>query len=151
MMDVYDWLECFGSLHAAYQDVEDFHVACGLPCPAKPTLPEDFNAVLKLREKLIDEEVEETFEALYNLRTEPALYIESNMAEVADGIADTIYVLLGTAATLGLPMAEIWRRVHESNMAKVKDGVRKREDGKILKPEGWQPPDVLGAIREAMK
>jgi predicted HAD superfamily Cof-like phosphohydrolase len=40
----------------------------------------------------------------------------------------------------------VWKEVHRSNMAKLEGGVRKREDGKILKPEGWTPPDVEGVM-----
>jgi len=32
-------------------------------------------------------------------------------------------------------------------MAKLVDGkVRRRADGKILKPDGWTPPDTKGAV-----
>jgi predicted HAD superfamily Cof-like phosphohydrolase len=36
-------------------------------------------------------------------------------------------------------------------MAKVgEDGKPKyREDGKVAKPEGWQPPDIAGIIEKA--
>ena len=43
-----------------------------------------------------------------------------------------------------------WDEVLKTNMAKVdpKTGkVRRREDGKILKPEGWQPPDMSKFIK----
>ena len=37
--------------------------------------------------------------------------------------------------------------VHRSNMAKLVDGkVLRREDGKVLKPEGWQPPQLAQFI-----
>ena len=41
-----------------------------------------------------------------------------------------------------------FREVHRSNMAKVGPGgkVLRREDGKILKPEGWTPPDLKGVL-----
>ena len=36
-----------------------------------------------------------------------------------------------------------FNEVHRSNMAKLVDGkVIRREDGKVLKPEGWQPPQL---------
>jgi len=41
----------------------------------------------------------------------------------------------------------VFAEVHRSNMAKLVDGkVIRREDGKVLKPEGWTPPDVKGAM-----
>jgi predicted HAD superfamily Cof-like phosphohydrolase len=38
-----------------------------------------------------------------------------------------------------------WEEVARSNLAKidkVTGKVIKREDGKIMKPEGWRPPDL---------
>ena len=38
---------------------------------------------------------------------------------------------------------DAFNEVHRSNMAKLVDGkVLRREDGKVLKPEGWQPPQL---------
>jgi predicted HAD superfamily Cof-like phosphohydrolase len=45
----------------------------------------------------------------------------------------------------GYDVAGAWDEVLKSNMAKVDPVTRKvkrREDGKILKPEGWKPPDL---------
>lgn len=153
-VDIYDWQHSIieEGIEVAFEDVRDFHRACGLPDNDRPTLPT--RDEVRLRERLIREEVDDELAgALYVLgdESEPEEGRWAAMTAAADAIADSIYVLLGTAATFGLPMAEIWKRVHESNMAKVKDGVRRRADGKILKPEGWQPPDVEGAIKEAMR
>ena len=60
-----------------------------------------------------------------------------------------IYIAVGTALELGIPLEPVWDEVHRSNMAKVDPEtgkVRKREDGKVLKPEGWVRPDIAGAI-----
>jgi predicted HAD superfamily Cof-like phosphohydrolase len=38
-----------------------------------------------------------------------------------------------------------WNEVMRTNFAKIDPEtgkVRKREDGKVLKPEGWTPPDL---------
>lgn len=42
----------------------------------------------------------------------------------------------------------IFKVVHDANMAKKwPDGkFHKREDGKIIKPDGWKEPDIIGAI-----
>ena len=41
----------------------------------------------------------------------------------------------------------VWNEVQRANMAKVGlGGVKKREDGKVLKPDGWTPPDVEKAV-----
>lgn len=66
-----------------------------------------------------------------------------------DGLIDLIVVCVGLLHSMG-PYAEAaWREVMRSNMAKLNpDGtVTRREDGKVLKPEGWTPPDIAGVIR----
>jgi predicted HAD superfamily Cof-like phosphohydrolase len=48
-------------------------------------------------------------------------------------------------------MDDGWKEVIRSNMAKVDPEtgfVKKRADGKILKPEGWTPPDLASLIEE---
>lgn len=72
------------------------------------------------------------------------------LSRLGDDVIDTFYVLMGFANTLGLPVAKIWQEVQASNMAKRdKDGkVIKRPDGKILKPEGWKPPNIEGIVRK---
>lgn len=90
-----------------------------------------------VRKNLIQEEVfEELFKAID----------EDNIEKVADGIGDGIVVLLGTAIAYGINMAPIIREIHKTNMAK--DGGGKRADGKILKPKGWQPPDIFGELKK---
>jgi predicted HAD superfamily Cof-like phosphohydrolase len=55
------------------------------------------------------------------------------------------------ALEFGIPLEKVWTEVHKSNMAKadpLKGGVIYREDGKVLKPEGWQKPDIAGVLHE---
>ena len=69
--------------------------------------------------------------------------------ERADAVIDLIVVLIGYAHSMGWPLAALWAEVHRSNMEKVDPAtgaVRRREDGKILKPDGWTPPDVAGVL-----
>ena len=66
------------------------------------------------------------------------------MADVADGIADLIYVLLGRAIAYGIDLRPVWDEVQRANMSK--EGGGKRADGKILKPPGWRAPDINGVI-----
>lgn len=59
--------------------------------------------------------------------------------------ADLQYVVSQLACFYEIPADEAFSRVHESNMTKVVDGkVLYREDGKILKPEGYRPPNMEG-------
>jgi len=115
-------------------DVEDFHAAFGLVIGTHPSWPDE-QAIL-LRRTVIFEELTETLEALRN----------KDMEGVADGIADAIYVLLGTAVSLGIDMAPIWKEVHATNMAKA--GGFSRVDGKIMKPQGWVAPNIGVLLKE---
>jgi len=130
------------SIVFACEDVEDFHKVMGLPVLDKPQFPPQER--IDLRVKLIAEEVEETLEAIY----------KRDMVETADGLADIIYVCIGAALEFGIPLNDVWNEVQRSNMAKVDPltgKVNKREDGKVLKPEGWTPPNIALIISEASK
>ena len=52
------------------------------------------------------------------------------------------------AITLGIDIDAVFAAVHASNMEKAPNGVViRREDGKVLKPEGWEPPtEAIRAI-----
>lgn len=72
-------------------------------------------------------------------------YALNDEIEQFDAVLDLIVVLIGFGLSQGWPMPEGWAEVMRSNFAKVDPvtgKVRKREDGKILKPEGWTPPDL---------
>lgn len=71
----------------------------------------------------------------------------ADMGNVAKELADVEYVLHGTAHYCGVDLDLAVEVVHESNMAKA-HGPR-REDGKRLKPEGWQPPDMSRVVGPA--
>ncbi|AXN53327.1 MazG-like nucleotide pyrophosphohydrolase [Mycobacterium phage Thonko] len=96
----------------------------------------------KLRRNLLAEEVEEYFDG--EDRDDPV--------EIADGLADMIVIAYGTLlAYFGEDAArEVCREVFRSNLAKIgEDGtVARRDDGKILKPEGWKPPDIRRVLAE---
>lgn len=115
--------------------VREFHVKFGCKHADKPVSEMDLGTVA-LRNSLHEEEIKELRRAMLNV----------DLVEIADALADSIYVLLGTAVTYGIDLAPIFAEVHRTNMAK--DGGATREDGKILKPEGWQPPDIAGLIEK---
>lgn len=77
---------------------------------------------------------------------------DNDLVEIADGLLDQIVIAWGTLlAYFGPEVSEyLANEVAQSNLAKV-DGrlapVKFRHDGKILKPEGWQPPDIEGVLR----
>lgn len=97
---------------------------------SKPTtnIPED---EINLRKSLIKEEVVKELI--------PAMD-EGNLEKIADGIVDSIVVLLGTANTYGINVQPIWDEVHRTNLNKA--GGPMRDDGKRLKPKGWKGPNI---------
>ena len=112
-----------------YQDIMDFQLEVQKHnIPPYPQLPPDAQKQLRIR--LIDEEINETVRAMDI----------GDLTSIADGIADSIVVLLGTAITYGIDIRPVWDIVHASNMAKVGGPIR--QDGKVLKPAGWKPPNV---------
>jgi predicted HAD superfamily Cof-like phosphohydrolase len=118
---------------------------------------------MKLRANLIYEEVvrELLYHMGYYITIDPIVakdtessyeivlgktYCEPSLPEIADGIVDSIVVLLGAACAMGIDIQPIWDKIHESNMAKATGPVR--EDGKRLKPENWQPPDIESELKK---
>jgi predicted HAD superfamily Cof-like phosphohydrolase len=62
-----------------------------------------------------------------------------------DALIDILVVTIGAIHSLGADAEGAWKEVMRTNFAKIdKDTgkVRKREDGKVLKPQGWTPPDL---------
>jgi predicted HAD superfamily Cof-like phosphohydrolase len=66
-----------------------------------------------------------------------------DMVETADACADLIWVIEGLCHSLGIPLQKVWDEVARSNMSKCINGkLIKREDGKVLKPDTYSPPDI---------
>jgi len=116
-----------------HQDVLDFHEKFGIPIGDEPKMPDDM--LVSLRRNLIIEEYGE-------MMTEG--FHENSIVDIADGAVDLIYVLVGMLATFGIDASAVWDEVHRTNMAKA--GGKKRLDGKILKPKGWEPPEIFRAM-----
>lgn len=78
-----------------------------------------------------------------------------DLAAFADGLADLVYVALGTAHLARVPMNDVWDEVQRANMAKERatsaaDGRSRRgHELDVVKPAGWTPPDVAGVLRRA--
>lgn len=118
-----------------FQSVIDFQTAFGQRVGEHPELPS--RKEREMRATLLAEEFEE-----YMVAED-----ENDLVEIADALADIIYIACGTAASYGIDLDEVFKEVHRSNMAKLVDGkVIRREDGKILKPEGWTPPDIKSVL-----
>ena len=111
----------------------EFNDAFEIPKLESPGLSS--NEMIELRIKLLREEVEEYAEAA----------LSGDLVEVLDALADIGYILAGTIINHGMQniFDDAFDEVHRSNMAKLVDGkVLRRDDGKVMKPEGWQPPQL---------
>ena len=89
----------------------------------------------KLYVKLIEEEFNELKEAIAS----------GDRVEQLDALEDILVVTIGAIHSMGADGEGGWKEVMGTNFAKIdKDTgkVRKREDGKVLKPLGWEPPNL---------
>ena len=71
--------------------------------------------------------------------------------EQLDALIDILVVTIGAIHSGGFDAEGAWKEVMSTNFAKVdKDTglVRKREDGKVLKPMGWTAPELAQFIKE---
>jgi predicted HAD superfamily Cof-like phosphohydrolase len=85
--------------------------------------------------KLIEEEAKELSVALH----------DEDKIETLDALVDMIVVIIGAMHSAGFDAENAWKEVMKTNFAKIDHEtgkVRKREDGTVLKPVGWVPPDL---------
>lgn len=114
--------------------VRYFHEGARARVETSPTtdVPKD---TIDLRVRLLQEELEEYREAAER----------GDLLHVADALTDLLYVLLGAFVTHGLQdvAQELFDEVHRSNMSKLaEDGLVLRDDGKVMKPDGFSHPDL---------
>ena len=95
------------------------------------------NDQTQLYMNLIEEEFNETLNA----------FIEDDLVEVADGLADMVWVIMGMCNSAGIDFDKIWKEVKSSNMSKFVEGkFIKNDAGKIMKPETYFKPDIKKAL-----
>ena len=108
-------------------EVKEFSDACQDGNNPKTPKLMSTEAIAFIRE-MVNDELDELEEA-------------KDTIEQADALVDAIYYICDTAVRHGLNLDPLFSIVHRANMQKVVDGkVIRREDGKILKPDGWQDP-----------
>jgi predicted HAD superfamily Cof-like phosphohydrolase len=107
----------------------------GLDYPTSHTI---MDSEKKLRRVLIQEEYTELMDAINN----------GDDDEVLKELCDLVYVCVGFAVTYGWSFDTAFNRVHQSNMSKLDaDGnPAYREDGKVVKPNGYEPPKLLDLV-----
>lgn len=125
-----------------FQKIEAFSKAAGVKRPSFPAVP-DFD-ILHFRQRLITEEFEEVCQAISDLSSNDKSNQHDALSQLAHELADLLYVVYGTFSACGIDADAVFEEIHRANMAKV-DGPR-RADGKLLKPNGWQPADVATVL-----
>lgn len=115
-----------------FEMVKQFHVTYGLPIVETPGHPTEDR--IKLRRDLISEEYWE-----YDRAVE-----KGDLINLAQELADILYVVYGAALEYGIPLDEVVAEVHRANMSKLdSDGsVLRRSDGKVLKGPNYKAPDI---------
>jgi len=112
-----------------FRDQETFMKACDQTV-------EGFNQdQFKLYLDLMEEEWKELKVAIDN----------NDQVETLDALLDFIVVTVGAIHSAGMDGEGGWKEVMRTNFAKIDKEtgkVRKREDGKVLKPVGWMPPEL---------
>jgi predicted HAD superfamily Cof-like phosphohydrolase len=112
-----------------FRDQEKFMQACG------QTVGSHNQDQYAMYLRLIDEETQELGMAVAN----------NDRVEQLDALIDILVVTIGAIHSGGFDAEGAWREVMSTNFAKIDretGQVRKREDGKVLKPLGWIPPDL---------
>jgi len=116
-----------------FRDQEKFMKSCDQSV-------EGFNETqFNLYTSLIREEVDELW----------AANAAADQIEVLDALIDILVVTVGAIHSMGADGEGAWKEVMQTNFAKIDHDtgkVRKREDGKVLKPTGWVPPNLAQFI-----
>lgn len=91
--------------------------------------------------KLIQEENKELLEAL----------AAGDEVETLDALIDILVVTIGAIHSMGADGDGAWKEVMRTNFEKIDKEtgkVRKREDGKVLKPLGWKAPELAQFLKK---
>ena len=118
-----------------FRDQEKFMKACDQS--VGELNPDQF----KLYLKLINEESNELIHAVE----------QGDRVETLDALLDLIVVTIGAIHSLGADGEGGWKEVMSTNFAKIDKEtgkVRKREDGKVLKPANWRAPDLKPFVKD---
>ncbi len=111
------------------RQVREFSKACNNSLTPKPILMS--KSTVEFLRKMVNDELDELEES-------------ESVVEQADALVDAIYYICDCAVKHGMNLDPLFNIVHQANMSKVVDGkVIRRDDGKILKPEGWIAPKPI--------
>ena len=118
-----------------FRDQEKFMRACG------QSVAVHNEAQYKLYSDLIEEEFNDEFKTAV---------ANNDRVEQLDALIDILVVTIGAIHSGGFDAEGAWKEVMSTNFAKIDKEtglVRKREDGKVLKPVGWKAPDLAPFVK----
>ena len=115
-----------------FESVRKFMEIFGQEIKEKAKFPNE--KITSLRYELIKEELEELKEALDN----------KDIKEVADALADILYVTYGAGHAFGIDLDKCFEEVQSSNMSKLGSDGKPiyNENGKVMKGPNYFKPDL---------
>lgn len=72
---------------------------------------------------------------------------ECDEVETLDGLADLLYVLIGSAVTMDLPLGVAFAEVHQSNMSKEQQPTDESKDRVRSKGPNYKPPNIAELLK----
>ena len=115
-----------------FKKVKTFMITYGQEVKESPSFPNE--NIIKLRIKLIKEELEELEQALN----------DKNLLEVADALTDILYVTYGAGHSFGINLDGCFEEVQRSNMSKLDENGKPiyNEYGKVMKGPNFSKPNL---------
>lgn len=74
-----------------------------------------------------------------------------DLYEIADALADSLYVIFGTAITYGIPIDSVFDEVHRSNMSKDRLANQIGIADKVSKGINFRPPKIRPLIDQCIR
>ena len=115
-----------------FEKVKTFMTTYGQEIKESASFPDE--NIIKLRLKLIKEELEELEQALN----------DKNLLEVADALTDLLYVTYGAGHSFGIDLDACFEEVQRSNMSKLDENGKPiyNEYGKVMKGPNFSKPNL---------
>ena len=115
-----------------FEKVKTFMTTYGQEVRESASFPDE--NIIKLRLKLIKEELEELEQALN----------DKNLLEVADALTDILYVTYGAGHSFGINLDACFKEVQRSNMSKLDEDGKPiyNEYGKVMKGPNFSKPNL---------
>ena len=115
-----------------FEDVKIFMETFGQMIRTKPQFPDE--ETMQLRYDLIKEELNELEQAMKT----------KNLKEIADALADILYVTYGAGYAYGINLDKCFKEVQRANMSKLGNDGKPiyNEKGKVMKGPNYSEPNL---------